>query len=86
VAPLGDAPPPHDAFLDDLYLHLRSPVDDMGAAQVELVRRRLAAGGLRLRLDKSRAIAPPDTAFTSSELAILARMGVQTVDATTPPE
>ena len=78
-------PPPHCAFLDDLNLRLPPAFDNHAAAQVELVVRRLAEGGLRVRPDKSAAIAMHGRVFDSDERRRLDRLSIPYVDATALP-
>ena len=59
----AEPPAPQCAFLDDLNVLQAAYFDDAAAAGVAEVIRRLAAGGLRVRPDKSLAIAMRGTVF-----------------------
>ncbi|KAG5186683.1 hypothetical protein JKP88DRAFT_288638 [Tribonema minus] len=80
----AEPPAPHCAFLDDLNVLQAAYFDDAAAAGVAEVIRRLAAGGLRVRPDKSLAIAMRGTVFDEAARARLRALDIPFVDATMP--
>ena len=79
-------PPPHAAYLDDITLRLAPGFGQEALAQVQEVERRLAAGGLKIRLDKCLAVAPRGEVFTAQERRRLQRLGIPFTDASLSPE
>ena len=65
--PTKAPPPPHGAYLDDITLKLHPGFGEEACAQVREVTRRLAAGGLKIRLDKCLAVAPRGQHFSPDE-------------------
>ncbi|KAG5185564.1 hypothetical protein JKP88DRAFT_289131 [Tribonema minus] len=82
----AEPPAPHCAFLDGLNVLQAAYFDDAAAAAVAEVIRRLAAGGLRVRPDKSLAIAMRGTVFDEAARARLRALDIPFVDATMMPE
>ncbi|KAG5179138.1 hypothetical protein JKP88DRAFT_291209 [Tribonema minus] len=80
----AEPPAPHCAFLDDLNVLQAAYFDDAAAAGVAEVIRRLAAGGLRVRPDKSLAIAMRGTVFDEAARARLRALDIPFVDTTMP--
>jgi len=72
--------------LDDTGLRLPPDFDDSAAAAVRDFSSRLAGGGLRVRADKSLAIAMHGRTFTSDERRRLAELKLPFVDASTPAQ
>ncbi|KAG5178968.1 hypothetical protein JKP88DRAFT_280704 [Tribonema minus] len=80
----AEPPAPHCASLDDLNVLQAAYFDDAAAAGVAEVIRRLAAGGLRVRPDKSLAIAMRGTVFDEAARARLRALDIPFVDTTMP--
>lgn len=78
-------PPPHCAYLDDNGLHLPPGFSQAHFDAVCLVKRRLAAGGLRVRADKSLAVAQHGSTFSEEDRERLAQLNIPFIDDTTPP-
>lgn len=72
--------------MDDITLKLRPCFDDAACGDVREVIRRLAAGGLRIRLDKCLAVAPRGHRFSAAERRRLHALAIPFVDATFTPE
>jgi Reverse transcriptase (RNA-dependent DNA polymerase) len=85
--PLGPhaPPPPHCAFLDDINLRLPPGLGEHSLAAVQRVVERLARGGLRIRPDKSLAVAPLGATFSLEERQRLQMLNIPFVDGDTIP-
>ena len=79
--PTKAPPPPHGAYLDDITLKLHPGFGEEACAQVREVTRRLAAGGLKIRLDKCLAVAPRGQHFSPDERQRLRDLHIPYVDA-----
>jgi hypothetical protein len=72
--------------LDDITLRLPPDFNDAACAQVREVTRRLAAGGLKIRLDKCLAVAPRGQQFSAEARRLLGELKIPFVDASLPPK
>ena len=82
----GPPSPLHVAYLDDVNIRLPGRFDAAAAAaaQVDLVERRLAGGGLQSNRSKALVVAGAGHTFDAHEREMLKRMGMPCVDASTP--